>query len=94
MPQIIDAYLGLAALRQAGYKSTATAVAELVDNSLEAKATNIDIIAISNPVVVTNRTSKQITKIAVLDDGEGMDEVVLSQCLSMGWGTRLEREKD
>ena len=93
MPQIIDAYLGLAALRQAGYKSTATAVAELVDNSLEAKATNIDIIAISNPVVVTNRTSKQITKIAVLDDGEGMDEGVLSRCLSMGWGTRLEKRE-
>lgn len=93
MPQIIDAYLGLAALRQAGYKSTATAVAELVDNSLEAKAINIDIIAISNPVVVTNRTSNQITKIAVLDDGEGMDEVVLSQCLSMGWGTRLEKRE-
>ena len=93
MPQIIDAYLGLAALRQAGYKSTATAVAELVDNSLEAKATDIDIIAISNPVVVTNRTSNQITKIAVLDNGEGMDETVLSQCLSMGWGTRLEKRE-
>ena len=93
MPQIIDAYLGLAALRQAGYKSTATAVAELVDNSLEAKARNIDIIAISNPVVINNRTLNQIRKIAVLDNGKGMDDVVLSQCLSMGWGTRLEKRE-
>ena len=93
MPQIIDAYLGLAALRQAGYKSTATAVAELVDNSLEAKAKNIDIIAISDSVVISKRTSKQIRKIAVLDNGEGMDEVVLSQCLSMGWGTRLKKRE-
>ena len=44
MTQIIDAYLGLMALRQAGYRSTATAIAELVDNSIEAEANDIDII--------------------------------------------------
>jgi len=87
---IIDAYLGLTALRQAGYRSTATAVAELVDNSIEAEATQIDIIAISKEILVTTRTSNQVQKIAVLDNGDGMPPEVLEKCLSLGWGTRLE----
>ncbi len=90
MPQIIDAYLGLTALRQAGYRSTATAVAELVDNSIEANANNIDIIALSDDIVVSTRTSNQVQQIAVLDDGEGMITDVLENCLSLGWGTRLD----
>jgi len=90
MTQIIDAYLGLNALRQAGYKSTATAIAELVDNSIEAEATEISIMAISNAELVGKRTTNQVKTIAVLDDGLGMPEEVLKNCLSMGWGTRLE----
>ena len=90
MTHIIDAYLGLTALRQAGYRSTATAVAELVDNSIEAEATQIDIIAISKEILVTTRTSNQVQKIAVLDNGDGMPPEVLEKCLSLGWGTRLE----
>lgn len=90
MPHIIDAYLGLNALRQAGYRSTATAVAELVDNSIEANADKIDIIALSEDVFLSNRTSSQVTSIAVLDNGDGMNEETLASCLSMGWGTRLE----
>ena len=90
MPHIIDAYLGLNALRQAGYRSTATAVAELVDNSIEANAHNIDIITLSEDVFVSSRTSSQVTNIAVLDNGDGMSEETLASCLSMGWGTRLE----
>ena len=89
MTQIIDAYLGLMALRQAGYRSTATAVAELVDNSIEANATDIEIIAISRSVMLTQRSSNQVESIAVLDNGEGMTPETLSQCLSLGWGTRL-----
>lgn len=90
MTQIIDAYLGLNALRQAGYKSTATAIAELVDNSIEAEATEISIMAISKAELVGKRTTSQVKTIAVLDDGQGMPVKVLENCLSMGWGTRLE----
>jgi hypothetical protein len=90
MTNLVDAYLGMMALRQSGYKSTATAIAELVDNSLESKAEHIHIIAVSELVQQGVRTSNHVTKIAVLDDGEGMPIEVLSKCLSLGWGTRLE----
>ena len=72
--QIIDASLGLQALRQAGYRSTGTAVAELVDNSIEANARDIDIIACSEGVLSNVRQINQITKIAVLDNGDGMND--------------------
>ena len=88
--QIIDAYLGLMALREAGYRSTATAVAELVDNSLEAKATHIDILTYSKKKMVARQKSNRVEAIAVLDNGDGMSEDVLQKCLSMGWGSRLE----
>ena len=88
--QIIDAYLGLMALREAGYRSTASAVAELVDNSLEAGARSIDIVTLSKNTFVNQKTSNRVEAIAVLDDGIGMSEEVLNKCLSMGWGSRLE----
>ncbi len=90
MTQIIDAYLGLTALRQAGYRSTATAVAELVDNSIEANAVDIEIIALSKEILISKRKSNQVQQVAVLDNGAGMVPEVLQNCLSLGWGTRLE----
>ena len=90
MAQIIDAYLGLTALRQSGYRTTATAVAELVDNAIEADASKIDIVAISRNAFINKRTSNQVERIAVIDNGCGMPAAVLSNCLSLGWGTRLE----
>ena len=90
MPKIIDAYLGLMALKQAGYRSTATAVGELIDNSIEAKASVIDIIAINKKIRTNGRASNGVYKIAVLDDGIGMNVDVLENCLSLGWGTRLD----
>lgn len=90
MTQLVDAYLGMMALRQSGYKSTAAALAELVDNSIESGAKKINIIAISREVMLNTRTSNQVQKLAVLDNGVGMDIDVLTSCLSLGWGTRLE----
>ena len=90
MPKIIDAYLGLMALKQAGYRSTATAVGELIDNSIEASASTIDIVAINKKIRIGGRSSNNVYKIAVLDDGIGMDIDVLGSCLSLGWGTRLD----
>lgn len=90
MPErIAQASLIINALRDAGYKNTSYAVAELVDNSIEAKAKNIDICIESGEQLVNQTTSERIQKIAVFDDGEGMNQDILSKCLSFGWGTRL-----
>jgi anti-sigma regulatory factor (Ser/Thr protein kinase) len=88
--QIVDAYLALNALRQVGYRNTATAVAELVDNSIEAEAKKITIVTLSAREPVAKRTVYRVQKIAVLDDGKGMTPDELGRCLSLGWGTRLD----
>lgn len=89
MNRIANPALMIKMLRDAGYKNTSYAVAELVDNSIEAKAKNIRI-ALFEENVTNVRTQQLINEIAIFDDGDGMDPVVLGRCLSFGWGTRLE----
>ena len=86
---VFDPRLSASALRNFGFRSTALAVASLVDNSLDAEADNIAIITLSKVFTGTRgRRSYLADKIAVLDDGDGMDLNTLSRCLSLGWTSR------
>lgn len=88
--RIVNTALALRALREVGYRSTATAIAELVDNSIEAEADDILVITHSKYTSRDNkRPSYKVQQIAVLDNGEGMEPSDLGNCLSLGWGTRL-----
>lgn len=91
--QIVDSYLALNALREVGYRNTATAIAELVDNSIEAEADDIFVITQSKMDQGNKRASYRVQKIAVLDNGDGMAASDLASCLSLGWGTRLNTRK-
>ena len=91
--QIVDSYLALNALREVGYRNTATAIAELVDNSIEADADDIFVITQSRKEQGKQRANYRVQQIAVLDNGDGMKPVDLSSCLSLGWGTRLDTRK-
>ncbi len=72
--------------RESGYKGTAYALSELIDNSIEAGAKNIRIAFHGRP-----HGGNPINTITVLDDGEGMPPDVLRQCLRLGHGTRLTK---
>lgn len=87
--QIVNSYLALNALREVGYRSTATAIAELVDNSIEAEADDIHIMTFSKKEAGAKRASYRVQRVAVLDNGKGMLEEEIANCLSLGWGTRL-----
>lgn len=78
------------ALRSSGYKSIDSAVAEIIDNSIEAQAHNIFIIMKEHVDPVTNR--KAIYEFVILDDGTGMDIDQLAQCLGIGFTTRSGRK--
>jgi hypothetical protein len=91
---IITPYDGIMATRKNQYKSTATAAAELVDNSIEANASEIDILTVSEMVKGRKRYNSEVVKIAVLDNGDGISEEVLAKCLSLGWGTRVGKETE
>jgi hypothetical protein len=85
----IPADLAIQAMRDSGYKNTAYALAELIDNSVQAHASSCEIICLEEFVQLSSRARKRICEIAVLDDGDGMSADVLRKSLQFGNGTRL-----
>lgn len=85
----IPADLAIQAMRDSGYKNTAYALAELVDNSVQAEASNCEIICLEEFKQLATRSRRRLCEIAVLDDGKGMDAEVLRKSLQFGNGTRL-----
>ena len=87
---IIDSKMTVQSMRDSGYKSTTHALAELIDNSIEGRATAIEIFGVSRR---DSRTGKLTLKeLAVLDNGEGMDRLTLRGSLRYGHGTRRTRQ--
>ncbi len=71
-------------LQDNGYKSTVSAISEIIDNSIQAHATNVDIVIIRN----TTRESDEIDEIMIIDDGDGMDQNIFDKALQMSSGSR------
>lgn len=73
--------------RASGYKSTTYAIAEIVDNSVDAKASNVDVIFIDKLVGQKASSSKvRVEEIFVCDDGTGMPLEKLNRCLTLSEG--------
>ena len=73
------------ATRDSGYKNTTSAISELVDNSIQAKASLIEIF------IEKNLDSKVFPiKITVQDNGEGMGEDLMQIALSFGGSSRFD----
>ena len=70
--EIIPPELAVRAMRDSGYKNTAYALAEIIDNSVQANATSIELICIESQVQVNQRIRNRIVAIGVLDNGYGM----------------------
>src|SRR5438046_912913 len=54
-------------MRDSGYKSSATAIDEFVDNSIQARASRVDVLVDRVP------GKEEIAAVAVVDDGHGME---------------------
>ena len=74
------------ALRNSGYKDIESAMAEIVDNSIQAKANNV-LVIIKDQVPSWGKKS-QVYEVGFLDDGEGMSSEWVQGCLRFGNGTR------
>ena len=85
-----DSY-ALEALRETGYKNTAYAISELIDNSIDANASDIHLIAKEEHMPhARGRHKYHITEIGVIDNGKGFSEDKLDDCLSIGYGTKSD----
>jgi hypothetical protein len=82
-PSLVDPVNFLVATRDSGYKTTALAVAELVDNALQADATHISI------DVKPSADADYPLELSVTDDGHGMDATALSHALMFGGSSRF-----
>tara|TARA_B100000029_G_C17394419_1_gene894632 strand:+ start:215 stop:826 length:612 start_codon:yes stop_codon:yes gene_type:complete len=87
---IVPVKTAINAFIASGYKSTASAVSEIIDNSIEADAKNVQIIVFDE---LNNKGIKKIKKIAIVDDGFGMNEEILSTSLQFGNGSKLNSRK-
>ena len=87
---IFPAATAVESFRDAGYKDTSMALAELVDNSIQADADHVRILALEEEVSV-QRTVASVGTLAVYDDGVGMPPEVLNICLAFAQGTRLNK---
>lgn len=91
--EIIPPELAVKAMRDSGYKNTAYALAELIDNSVQASASNVEVICLEAYRQVNERTSRRIQAIGILDNGEGMSPETLRLALQFGNGTHLTDRK-
>jgi len=76
-------------MRSSDYQNTSYAFAELIDNSFDAGANSIDIICIEK----RDRHGKRfIDEILFCDDGDGMEDETLNNCLTFAYGTNDDLE--
>src|SRR5580698_2551626 len=73
----------LLATRDTGYKSTSLVLAELIDNSIQANAMNVEV------KVFSGNSQQMPIEISVVDDGEGMDADTLAAALTFGGSSRF-----
>lgn len=71
------------AVRESGYLSISTALAELVDNSLQASATDV-------AITIGRPTADALPEIMVEDNGVGMSKAELELCLRFGGSSRFD----
>ncbi len=87
---VIPTRLAVKAMRDSGYKNAAYAIAELVDNALQADAKCVEVLCKENEEFVSQRSRRRVQQIAVVDDGCGMTADVLRCALQFGNGERLD----
>ncbi len=86
---ILEPHLALESMRDNGYKNTAYALAELIDNSIQAEATLVEVFCIEEFELAKDgeRHRWRVSNIAVLDNGSGMDAITLKRALQFGNGS-------
>ena len=90
---IVPPHLAVKAMRDNGYKNAAYAVAELIDNAIQAGATQVEVLCADKTELRRERRTTRLDQIAVLDNGSGMSSDELRMALQFGNGTRLEHGK-
>lgn len=84
---LIVAHAFVRGIREIGYKHTGTALDELIDNSVQAGATRVDVV-----FGYGGKSDKKPTQIAIIDDGHGMEPDMIRASVLWG-GTHREDDR-
>ena len=87
---LVPPALAIRAMRDNGYRNTAYAIAELIDNAIQAEASSVELLCCERESFVRERNRRNIHQVAILDNGRGMNRDVLSQALQFGNGAYLD----
>ena len=87
---IIPPKLAVKAMRDSGYRNTAYALAELIDNSIQADASEVELICVEKYEQVNSQKRLRLQEIGTIDNGKGMSAQTLAIALQFGNGTHLE----
>ena len=77
----------IVAARDSRYRHPANAIAELIDNAIDANAQRVEVFVREREVQLPSRKSYRISELAVIDDGIGMNAEKLAQALRFGGRT-------
>ena len=89
---LFDVQMTLRAFRDSRYQTTAYAIAELIDNSVDWDSRQVDVLFQEEQELVTERRYPRVSAIAVADNGSGMSANTLIQALKIGGrGTNPKR---
>lgn len=94
---IIPQTLSIKAMRSSGYKDSAYAIAELIDNSIQAgetlgRAVDVEVICIDKAGYDSPGGRRRLNRVAVFDNASGMDPETLRRALQFGVGGHLDEE--
>lgn len=76
-------------MRDLGYKNNGTALDELIDNSIQSEASRVDIVF---GYSARNTSQKKPDQIAIIDNGHGMDPLMI-RIAAMWGGTHRENDR-
>ena len=82
--QLFSPQMTVQAMRDSRYCHPANAVAELIDNSIDARASRADVLVQERSEMVNQRQRWRIHQLAVFDNGQSMSEQTLIQALRFG----------
>ena len=87
---LFDPHMVVQAMRDSRYRHPSNALAELIDNSIDARATNVDVLIREERTFVNTRDRSRVNELAVLDNGHGMSPESLVNAIR--FGGRLETQ--
>ena len=83
---MINPEIWVNSVRSSGYRDAAMAIGELIDNSIQTIANEVEVLVKEALVQSGSRKTWQVQQIAVLDNGKGMEPTLLQRALRFGDG--------